>query len=97
MEETQVLLPKVAWPARGGKEIIYRASSPRDPNHLDGLDADIGRVGSSSETYVPDDYQLGPCMSRSLGDAEKFTPDGTGSQLPGAGGPGLQPPVTGSK
>lgn len=42
MEDPQLLLPKVAWPARGGKEIIYRAASPRDPGHLDDISTDIG-------------------------------------------------------
>ncbi|KAK9867306.1 hypothetical protein WJX84_001513 [Apatococcus fuscideae] len=68
MEDAQVLLPKVAWPARGGKEIIYRASSPRDPDYLDKIDTEID-----------------------------LATDGTGSQLPGGGGPGLHAPVTNSK
>ncbi len=43
MEVPNMLLPKVAWPARGGKEIIHRANSPRDPGHLDGISTDIGQ------------------------------------------------------
>ena len=42
MEETKLMLPKVAWPARGGKEIIYRAASPRHPDYLDDIETEIG-------------------------------------------------------